>query len=259
MTSLNKLKIDDLLKISAEAGKLIMAIYKQPFDVEEKEDKTPLTLADKASNGFITEALKKLTPDIPIISEEMKQVDYEVRKDWKYLWMVDPLDGTKEFIKKNGEFTVNISLISENESILGVVHIPATNESYFAKKNEGAFKVTNTEKVKINKSGDYRLKENIKVVASRSHKDNKLNSFLEDLQHEGKNIEIMSKGSSLKFCMIAEGSADVYPRFGPTMEWDTAAAQIIAEEAGCKVLDISNGERLSYNKEDLLNPGFIVY
>lgn len=256
---LERISAEKIVDIASEAGKLIMAIYNQPIAVTEKEDKTPLTMADKASNEFIVQELKKLNPSLPILSEEIKMVDYEKRKNWEWFWMVDPLDGTKEFIKKNGEFTVNIALIHKQEAKLGVVYLPEPKIAYFAVSGSGAFKVADNKTTQISKEGDYRQKQHVKVVASRSHKSPQLNTFLENLTHEGKTVEIVSKGSALKFCMVAEGEADVYPRLGPTMEWDTAASQIVAEEAGCKVLEMSTGMSLVYNKEDLLNPHFIVY
>ncbi len=257
---MDEIEIEKLVELAKKAGDAILEIYRQDFDVEKKSDHSPITIADKKSNDIITQELKTLTPDIPIISEESKQTPFEVRKKWDYLWMVDPLDGTKEFIKKNGEFTVNIALIHKGKPVVGVVYIPVTRVSYYAIKGKGSFKTTPagaTQKL-TEKHDHYSKKTSLKVVASRSHLSDEVKQFVEKLQEEGKTVDFVSSGSSIKFCLVAEGSADVYPRFGPTMEWDTAAAQIVATEAGRKVVQAENGQPLQYNKENLLNPWFVV-
>ncbi len=236
-------------KAGLNAGDEIIKIYESgDFSIESKADNSPLTLADKASHKAIVEELEQT--NIPILSEEGKMIQYQERKDWEYFWMIDPLDGTKEFIKKNGEFTVNIALIHKNRPILGVVYTPVLHDLFTAIKGEGATK--NGEKISVNQFS--KMDEGLKVVASRSHLNDDTQSFLDELN----NPEIVSKGSSLKLLMVAEGTADLYPRYAPTMEWDTAAAQIVVEEAGGKVLIKDTDDPVKYNKEDLLNPYFLV-
>ena len=252
-----------------EAGLAILEVYNQDFVVEEKEDKSPLTLADKRSHEII---MSHLTPfDIPVLSEEGKSIDYHVRKQWNYLWIVDPLDGTKEFIKKNDEFTVNIALVKENTPVMGVIYVPVLKQLYFAAKDFGAYLVVLDSGFDLK---DYSLERLIKesipvdvlsvkprpftIVGSRSHATMELEKYVEQKRKEHDAVDFISAGSSLKFCRVAEGSADVYPRLGPTMEWDTAAGHIIAECAGASIFRADNGEPLLYNKENLLNPWFIV-
>lgn len=237
-------------KLAAKKGALeILKIYESgDFSIEAKADDSPLTLADRASHKAIVAELEKT--GIPILSEEGSQIPYETRKDWQYFWMIDPLDGTKEFIKKNGEFTVNIALIQVNRPVLGVVFTPVLNELFWAVKGQGAFK--NGEAIRVNRFS--LASPNLKVVASRSHLNDETKAYLDDLNEP----EIVSKGSSLKLLMVAEGEADLYPRYAPTMEWDTAAAQIVVEEAGGKVLIKGMNDPVRYNKEDLLNPYFLV-
>ncbi len=252
---LDKIDINVIIKVAYDAGNAILDIYEQDFDVVEKEDNSPLTLADKASNNVIISALKRLYPNIPFISEEEKATAYDERKSWEYFWLIDPLDGTKEFIKKNGEFTVNIALVRNKVSVLGVIYVPVTDEIYFAIEGQGAFKVdSGGGKSKLQVKGH--SKESLKIVASRSHLSKEVEEYIEEKRNHYDKVDCVSAGSSLKFCLVAEGIADVYPRLGPTMEWDTAAGQIIVEEAGGMVLD--NGEKLQYNKEVLRNPFFIV-
>ena len=262
--------INEHLKIaiqaSLEAGDIIMKIYDTAFDVELKEDKSPLTEADKQANTIINSFLKPT--GIPIISEENRQTDYSTRKHWDTCWVVDPVDGTKEFIKRNGEFTVNIALVTNQKPVLGVIYVPATKVLYFADVNAKiAFKseldshLTSVEKVletaqplKPQSLND----ELVRVVGSRSHMSEETVEFINSLKSDGKDIEIVSKGSSLKFCLIAEGNADVYPRFAPTMEWDTAAGQAICNAVGIDVISKETDKPLLYNKENLLNPWFLV-
>lgn len=255
-----KVDAELLVDIATRAGEAIMEIYVQDFEVITKEDKSPLTEADQKANTIIVDALKQHYAHIPIISEENKLVPYEVRKQWKAFWLVDPLDGTKEFIKKNGEFTVNIALIEDGCPTFGVVHVPATGVTYYGIPGEGSYKIQPgkpEEKMEHNPI-PYADKEHVVVVASRSHLTPETEEFVVDLKAKGKTVDYLSSGSSLKFCLVAEGKADVYPRFGPTMEWDTGAAHAVALGAGRHVFKANSAEPLTYNKENLLNPYFVV-
>jgi len=249
---LKNINIEDIENIAHEAGKAIMLIYKKDFSVEYKDDKSPLTQADTKANEIICTALNKSYPEIPLLSEENKMVEYDERKEWEYYWCIDPIDGTKEFIKKNDEFTVNIALIYKNEPILGVVYAPALDEMYSAKKGEGAYKNTQKLPLKINKN----KKEKMFVVASKSHLSVETQAFIDKLETD--EVRQVSKGSSLKLCMVATGEADIYPRLAPTMEWDTAAADAIVREAGKMTFQFEEDIPLAYNKENLLNPWFVV-
>lgn len=249
---LEYVEIEVIKRIAKQAGEAIMRIYEQEFSVEYKEDESPLTQADQASNAIICDALKRHFPKVPIMSEENEQIPYEVRKEWEYYWCIDPLDGTKEFIKKNGEFTVNIALIHRNEPILGVVYAPVLNEMYWAKKGEGAYKNGEKLPLHVNTSPS----EKLFVVASKSHLSKETQAFIDALPT--KCIEQISKGSSLKLCMVAQGIADIYPRLAPTMEWDTAAADAIVREAGKAVYRYQSALPIHYNKQELLNPWFVV-
>lgn len=245
--------------IAQRAAEAIMQVYESPFATEVKEDKSPLTEADKQSNAVIVKGLTEHYPAIPIISEENKLTPYEERKHWKRFWLVDPLDGTKEFIKRNGEFTVNIALIEEGVPVVGVVYIPVSKTGYIGVAGQGTYRVEhNGEVVKLNPTEHYMQKQTVIVVGSRSHLTDETLAFVEKLKSQGKQVEFISSGSSLKFCLVAEGKADVYPRFGPTMEWDTAAAHAVAANAGKQVLIADTDAPLTYNKENLLNPYFIV-
>jgi len=239
--------------IARDAASQILDIYESDFAIEHKDDNSPLTTADLASHKTICNNLARLTPDIPILSEESAEMPFETRQKWQYYWLVDPLDGTREFIKRNGEFTVNIALIEVHRPILGVVHVPVTGMTYFASKSNGAYKQLNNEQpLKIHTRTAN--PEHFTVAGSRSHGSERQRAFFEKLG----NIEIFSIGSSLKFCFVAEGIVDIYPRFGPTSEWDTAAAQCIVEEAGGIVTD-EEFNPLRYNtKKSLLNPNFLV-
>lgn len=249
---LEEIDIETIVAIAKNAGDEIMKIYEKDFSVVYKDDKSPLTEADTKSNEIICKALEELYPTIPILSEENKAALYEERKIWEYFWLIDPIDGTKEFIKKNGEFTVNIALIFKNEPVLGVVYAPAMNDMYYAKKGDGAFK--NNQKLPLfdNKTP----KEKLYVVASKSHLSVETQNYIDAL--ETKTVEQVSKGSSLKLCMVATGEADVYPRLAPTMEWDTAAADAIVRESGKMTYQFETHSPVVYNKENLLNPWFIV-
>lgn len=256
---MTNIDINKIIDIARRAGDEIMVIYAQDFSVEIKGDNSPLTLADQKANGIIVTALKKLYPEIPIISEETKVMAYEERKNWNEYWLVDPLDGTKEFIKKNGEFTVNIALMSDGEPVAGVVFAPAKKQMWYGMKGEGSFKINEDgSKTSLPKGTDWRDLQKVNVVGSRSHMSEETLQFVEDLKKQGKEVEFVSSGSSLKFCLVAEGIADVYPRFGPTMEWDTAAGHAVVAIAGGKVLNWETKQPLQYNKENLLNPFFIV-
>lgn len=229
-----------------------MEVYGREFSTVAKEDQSPLTEADLASHRTILAALEKINPSIPILSEESKAVSYEARSSWSRFWLVDPLDGTKEFIKRNGEFTVNIALIENGEPVLGVVHAPVLGVTYGAARGVSAFKEAEGERTEIRVASD--SGGVLRVVASRSHAGPETEAFIAGL---GREVELVSIGSSLKLCLVAEGAADLYPRLGPTMEWDVAAAQAVVEGAGGTVTDLQ-GEALRYNKEKLLNPNFVV-
>jgi len=244
--------IEQIIAIAKDAGEAIMEIYNKDFTVEYKDDKSPLTEADLKSNEIICKALNELYPTIPILSEENRAASYSERQAWEYFWLIDPIDGTKEFIKKNGEFTVNIALIQKNTPVLGVVYAPVLNEMYWAKKGDGAFK--NGEKLPLMVNDN--PEESLRVVASKSHLSEETQAFIDTLNTE--KIEQVSKGSSLKLVMVAEGIADIYPRLAPTMEWDTGAADAIVREAGKMTYQFENKKPLLYNKENLLNPWFIV-
>jgi len=242
-----------IVEITKKAGLAITEIYNSDFDYQLKKDASPITEADNLSHKIITERLKMLTPEIPILSEENCDISYKIRSKWNQYWLVDPMDGTKEFIKRNGEFTVNIALIDQNIPKMGVIHIPVTNETYWGSEVSGAFYQDNNNDVKkICVSGDH--KNPIRIVVSRSHPSKILNDLLKTIN----DYEIIEVGSSIKFCHIASGKADCYPRFGPTSEWDTAAGEAIVHSAGGHVVTAS-GDSMNYNlKETYLNPNFIV-
>ena len=251
---LNQIDIQDIVTIAKEAGNAIMQVYNQDFEVEYKQDSSPLTLADKKANDIIEDGLNRLSVNFPILSEEGKEIPYEDRKHWEYFWLIDPLDGTKKFIKKNGEFTVNIALIHKNTPVLGVVYAPALDICYWAKQGEGAFKDGQRLPLKTESQ-----RETYKIVASRSHMSDETQAFIDDIDTD-KEKELISIGSSLKICLVAEGEADIYPRLGPTMEWDTGAAHAIVNETGKNVQKYNNVEYMShlYNKEKLLNQWFVA-
>jgi len=250
--------LDQLLKHALEtskfAGKSIMEVYESDFEVSVKTDNSPLTLADLSAHQVIVEALRALTPEVPILSEESVDGVGSERRSWSLYWLVDPLDGTKEFVKRNGEFTVNIALVSEHEPILGVVHVPALAQSYYGCRGHRAFFEDSDGKT-VPISVSKRAGRPVRVVGSRSHRGASLDAFLEKVGAH----ELLTMGSSLKFCLVAQGKADIYPRLGPTSEWDTAAAHAVVECAGGHVVTL-DGRPLRYNtKEDLLNPHFLVY
>jgi 3'(2'), 5'-bisphosphate nucleotidase len=246
--------IEPVLKIARDAGRQILEIYESDFAVKAKEDRSPLTEADMASHRTIVASLTRLTPDIPVLSEESGDIPFEQRRRWHEYWLVDPLDGTKEFIKRNGEFTVNIALIRDGRPVLGVVHVPAKDTDYYGAEGVGAFR-----KIGDSRPGAIHVSSlgggPVRVVGSRSHRGSSLDSYLERLGDH----QMVPMGSSLKICLVASGDADVYPRLGPTCEWDTAAAQGVVEAAGGRVVDLA-GEPLRYNtKDEYLNPFFIAY
>lgn len=261
----NKELLITAITAALEAGKTILEIYHSgDFDVEIKGDNSPLTKADKASHEVIMSYLIK--SEIPVLSEEGKSIAYEERKNWNQLWIVDPIDGTKEFIKRNGEFTVNIALIENQKPIVGVVLVPALGELYFSTQEDGAFKgMVDFKNVDINSLIQQGVKlpleredKTFTLVASRSHMSPETESYVAEMKREHGKINMISKGSSLKLCMVAEGQADCYPRFAPTMEWDTAAGQAICEHAGYEVIDWKTQAPMLYNRKELLNNWFLV-
>lgn len=246
--------LTEVLKLSRDAGQRIMAVYDaDESDAQCKVDGSPLTEADLASHDTIVAGLEQLTPGLPILSEESAEVAYQVRQHWQRFWLIDPLDGTKEFIKRNGEFTVNVALIENGRPVLGVVHAPALGLSYFAEQGSGAFKQLGENTPTAISVALHQPQEKIRMVGSRSHSDPRQDNLV---AHLGGG-EFQSMGSSLKLCLVAEGSAHLYPRLGPTMEWDTAAAHSVVLEAG-GVVCTGSGEKLRYNKMDLHNPPFVV-
>ncbi|MCT8341107.1 3'(2'),5'-bisphosphate nucleotidase CysQ [Flavobacteriaceae bacterium TK19130] len=253
------------IEAALNGGAEILKVYSSDdFGVEQKKDDSPLTVADKRANDAIMEFLR--TTEIPIISEENKEIAYGTRKEWTNCWIVDPLDGTKEFIKRNGEFTVNIALVENGAPIMGVIYVPVSKELYFADVSASIAKkatVSNEDEtvsaivsqaISIHPKKD---SEKARIVGSRSHLNEATENFIESIK-EKETVEIVSKGSSLKFCLVAEGKADMYPRYAPTMEWDTAAGQAICEAVGVSVTALPDSEPLRYNKENLLNPHFLV-
>ena len=251
---LNQIYIQDIVTIAKEAGDVIMQTYMQDFEVEYKQDNSPLTIADKKANDIIEVGLNQLSVNLPILSEEGKSIPFEDRKHWEYFWLVDPLDGTIEFTKKNDEFTVNIALIHKDTPVLGVVYAPALDICYWAKKGDGAFKDGKKLPLKTEVQ-----RNTYKIVASRSHMSNETQAFIDAID-TNKQKELVSIGSSLKICLVAEGEADIYPRLGPTMEWDTGAAHAILSEAGKILYKYENNKytQHKYNKKNLLNYWFIA-
>jgi len=245
--------IKKVCDIAQKAGAAIMEIYQSPFTVEMKSDDSPLTAADRAAHVIIESGLQELYPEISLLSEEGRGIPFDERKSWRQFWLVDPLDGTKEFIKRNGEFTVNIALIEDGFPVVGIVHLPAAGKTYYGGKGDGAWLEEEGSPAVMIHSRVPRAGRGLTVVMSRSHPSPELDDYLAGIDV----AESISVGSSLKFCVVAEGKADLYPRLGPTMEWDTAAGQAVVESAGGKVVDLA-GNRLRYNKKELLNDSFIV-
>lgn len=244
----------DLIEIARLAGVEILRIYDEDdFGVEFKADESPITLADKAANEIIVAELTKRFTGIPILSEESRILDYETRKTWSECFIVDPIDGTKEFIKRNGEFTVNIAHLKEGKLVNGVIYAPASNQLYFTDSGKAYRQIDG-----VTLELPCVQTDKFTVVVSNSHINEPTQNIIEELKAKHQDITIKRVGSSLKMCMIAEGSADYYPRLGPTSEWDTAAAQSILEHSGCEMLEWESGEPLIYNKENILNPHFKV-
>lgn len=256
--------LNQSIAAAVAAGNAILKIYNDPqsdFSVEKKEDSSPLTIADRKSHETIISHLEKT--EFPILSEEGRIIPYEERKQWSTLWIVDPLDGTKEFIKRNGEFTVNIALVEEGKPILGVIYVPVSKTLYFGSREAGAFRMqlTNSKWEDMEECIPLPLaspSESMIVVASRTHMSPATSQFIDALRKVHRNVVLKSSGSSLKICLVAEGSAHIYPRFAPTMEWDTAAGHAIALAAGKNIYSEDSNQPLTYNKEDLRNPWFIV-
>jgi len=263
------------IRSAIKAGDAIMEVYQSDFAVETKEDKSPLTLADKKAHNIIKADLEGY--GIPFISEEGRSIPYETRKTWHAMWVVDPLDGTKEFIKRNGEFTVNIAIVENHRPVLGVVYAPVKQWLYFASRETGAFKIDlsinlpefNTDKESVDsqlvklmslaaKLPTGQQRDIYTIVGSRSHGTEELDAFVAQKKEERGDVAFIAAGSSLKICLVAEGSADIYPRLGPTMEWDTAAGQAVAECSGATIKVHETSKALEYNKADLLNPWFVV-
>ena len=250
----------DILNIAIDAGKEILKIYKKNFNVDLKADNSPITEADINSNNLIKKRLIEIEKNFPILTEE-SLVNWETRRVWNKYWLIDPLDGTKEFINRNGEFTVNISLIENNSPIFGVIYAPEKSLLYYGIKNNGSYKLitqdnintlTEFKKININKN----IPSKIKIIGSRSHSNKDFHTWVEKNFSQ---YELISIGSSLKFCIIAEGTADIYPRLGPTSEWDIAAGHIILEEAGGKLKSFDNTDILYNTKENIINPNFLAY
>jgi 3'(2'), 5'-bisphosphate nucleotidase len=248
---------EDILQLAKDAGDAVMAIYGRDFAVYEKEDRTPLTEADLTSHRVLVEGLGRITPEIPVLSEESVESHSAGRLEWSRYWLIDPLDGTREFVRKNGEFTVNVALVENGRPVFGVVHAPALNVTYWGKAGEGAYKQTDDGRAsRISVTTPPAGRDGWRVVGSRSHQSDAFRAFMERLP----GAEMVAMGSSLKLCLVAEGAADLYPRLGLTSEWDTAAAQAVVEAAGGQVLEYPGLEPLRYNTrpETLLNPHFIV-
>ena len=256
--------LEKAIEASILGGIEILKIYAQDFEVETKSDESPLTLADQNAHIAIEKELTQL--DYPILSEEGRDIPYSERKNWKRFWMVDPLDGTKEFVKRNGEFTVNVALIEDGKSILGVIYVPVSKELYFSAKGIGSFKALDVLAYSslddlMEKANKLPLKndsDTVLIVASRSHLSKETEGFIAEQKLKYPKVDTMSKGSSLKLCMVAEGRAKFYPRYAPTREWDTAAGQAICELAGFSVLQYGTEDDVVYNKKDILNPWFLV-
>jgi 3'(2'), 5'-bisphosphate nucleotidase len=262
------------IQAAVQAGYAILDVYETEFEVEHKADQSPLTLADKKAHEIITAHLQPF--GIPILSEEGRDIAYSERNAWPQLWIVDPLDGTKEFVKRNGEFTVNIALIEAHQPVMGVIYLPVKDTLYIGARGLGAYKLAaledrqldsmafvleNARKMPLTGEGVFPAASSSRVytiMGSRSHASPELTAFVEQKRREYEQVDFISAGSSLKICLVAEGKADIYPRLGPTMEWDTAAGQAIAENAGRQVLVWDTRKPMTYNREDLLNPWFVV-
>ena len=245
--------IHEVIELTRQAGSAIMEVYKTDFDIKIKDDNSPVTAADTKANAIITEGLKEINPEIPILSEEGRDIPFEERSKWETFWLVDPLDGTKEFIKKNNEFTVNIALLENNQPVFGVVFAPALDILYWGSTGQGAFKtISGNSQTPV--SVNSQLSDPVKIAGSRSHPSIKMNTFTSQFEK----YEVKPMGSSLKICSVADGSVHFYPRLGPTMEWDTAAAHAVLRAADGEIIKYGTYEPLKYNKRNLLNPEFIA-
>ena len=244
-------------EVASQAGQVILEIYDQAYEVIEKADGSPVTVADHRAHDLISEQLAPLLPGTPLLSEESAEISYQQRVDWLRFWLVDPLDGTKEFIRRNGEFTVNIALIEDGVPILGVVHTPVRRMTHFAVTRGGAWRQVEDAAAEPITIRPY-LDGAVRMVASRSHSGGEVDQFRDSLRAQsGQEVETVSMGSALKVCLVAEGVADVYPRLGPTSEWDTGASHCILNEAGGRLMDCA-GNELQYNKPTVLNPWFLA-
>jgi 3'(2'), 5'-bisphosphate nucleotidase len=250
-------EIEKIISVVKQASDVILNIYNSDFSIVEREDLSPLTAADTASNKILVEQLSEFFPHIPIISEENKSIDYTKRKAFEYCWLIDPLDGTKEFIKRNGEFTINIALVHNQVPIYGLIAQPVT-QTIWHNLNGILVKITNGESILLQASTNAVLENEIFVIASRSHLNEATQKLIDKLKITNKNISIVNIGSALKFCLICEHKAHIYPRLAPTMEWDTAAGQSLIQTICGKVIDTSTREPLKYNKENLINSSFIA-
>ncbi len=239
--------LNDIVSLAKQAGNQVFNIYQSDFTVEYKADKSPITVADLASHDCICQGLRHLTPDLSIISEESEPISFQKRRSWEKYWLIDPLDGTKEFLEKNGEFTINIALIEQHKPSLGVIFVPSKNICYFASKGLGAYKQIGETQPKVMLSRAWKEEQSITAVISRRHGMEELKKFLAQFS----SLNLLYCGSALKFCWLAEGLADIYPRFSPTFEWDTAAGQCILKEAGGLVID-NTGQELQYNMSSSL-------
>lgn len=249
------------LEAAAEAGKKILEVYKRTITVDMKSDGSPLTEADSASHIIISGILRR--EKYPVMSEEGKEIPYDERKLWKNYWLVDPLDGTKEFIKRNGEFTVNIAFMENNSPVLGIIFQPANGISIAGIENDGVYKFSGSERLVISEKNKLHpdnnvIRKNFRVIASRTHNSPETDTFINRLNESHKNIELLNAGSALKFCLLAEGFADIYPRFAPTMEWDTAAGHAILKSTGKNIYVYPAGKEMTYNKPKLINDWFIA-
>jgi 3'(2'), 5'-bisphosphate nucleotidase len=258
MYNLKEKDIENLLLLAKKAAKEILLIYQSQFEITIKSDSSPLTEADTISNQIITEGLTQHFPEIPILAEESRLIPYFERKDWEYFWLVDPLDGTKEFIKKNGEFTINIALIAKTAPVFGLIYTPVKQTAYYNIPQKGIFKHTSGSATKKVTPTYERASGQIILIGSRSHGREELQAFTEKMKSTYSSVDLISAGSALKFCLLVEGYADIYPRFTPTMEWDTAAGHALIKEIGKEIYIFETDSILNYNKENLKNPWFIV-
>ena len=258
-SALEMISLDRVRAIAADAGAAIMEVYSRDFSVRAKHDASPLTEADLAAHAIIEGRLREQFPQIPLLSEEgSEQVPYATRRQWRRYWLVDPLDGTKEFVKRNGQFTVNIALIDGNRPVAGVVHVPATGTTYWGAESAGSFKSSEAGDAVPIRCSTVPTSGRLRVVGSSSHRSAETDRYLQALRRRYSELSFLAVGSSIKICMVAEGAADIYPRFGPTMEWDTAAAHAILNTAGGRLIRHDTGEDLPYNKPDLLNQWFVA-